>query len=224
MADGIVDKVVKSVSDAYNTAKSVGKQLSDEASGVASKTKNVGEYASSTAQEKPASVKQPISYDKPINPAAKYGDKPGEKRIDVKSYAGGTTNVRTSMFDEGVDSVPAMLTPGERVVKKSDNKKLKGMSNMKLVQAALAHGKQESKEPAKEEKSETPSKELKEIRIRKGAGNKGRIIEHHHLDMIQHPMEEHVAANRQDLLDHVDKHMGDMDEPSINPQSAPEGV
>jgi hypothetical protein len=206
--DGILDKTMKGVSDAYKSAKeavsgvtSMGKQLKEETGGVASKAKNVGEYTSGTATSKPE-VK-PATYDKPINPSAKYGDRPGEKRIDVKTYK------------DGVKYTPktgiAKLHEGERVIKKSDNDKLGGMSNMRLVEAALAHQKEEAKEPASEEKKETPAKELKELRIRKTA-NKGAIIEHHFTQPEFHQMQEHTVANKKQLAQHVMQHMDGVEE------------
>jgi hypothetical protein len=208
--DGMLDKVVKGVSDAYKSAKDFGKQLSEEAGGVASKTKNVGEYASGTETKQEAKPEaKPATYDKPINPSAKYGDKPGEKRIDIKNYKEGTKYTPKT----GI----AKLHEGERVIKNEDNKKLGGMSNMRLVEAALAHKKQEAKEPAFGEKSETPAKEIKELRIRKTA-NKGAIVEHHHTMPEFHQMEEHTVANKKQLAQHIMQHMNGMEEGEDSPE------
>lgn len=125
-------------------------------------------------------------------------------------------------YSKGTKYLPktgiAKLHEGERVIKASDNKKLGGMSNMRLVEAALAHKKQEAKEPAKEEKTETPAKELKELRIRRTANN-GAIVEHHYV-APEHKMEEHTVSNKKQLAKHLMQHMDGMDEGNEAPDKS----
>ena len=73
-----------------------------EAAGIAVKNKNIEEYKNATASPKEEkSTYVPSDADK-INPNAKYGDNPGEKRIDVSSYLKplGTPKM-APMYDDG---------------------------------------------------------------------------------------------------------------------------
>lgn len=69
----------------------------------------------------PAPVKSPA--DK-INAGAKYGDKPGEKRLDTSDWTKPLKG-QASVYHEGVKVVPktgpAILEKGEKVIKKEDN-------------------------------------------------------------------------------------------------------
>jgi hypothetical protein len=62
----------------------------------------------------------PVSPVDKVNPKAKYGDKPGEKRLDTSQW---TKDLPT--YHKGVASVPktglAVLKKGEKVVKAEDN-------------------------------------------------------------------------------------------------------
>ena len=72
--------------------------------------------------------------------------------------------------------------------------------SMAVVKGAL--GGHEAKKEAPKSK-----KEVKEVRIRK-AKNHGHIIEHHHTNPVDHPMEEHTTGNDDELASHVLTHMG----------------
>lgn len=124
--------VVKAVS-------SMGAQMvapdDDSAKGIAEKNKNLDEYKAGTEpkQEQPK-MYTPSDKDK-VSPGAKYGDKPGEERIDVSSYMkplyddGGEVEMQP-MYDDGgpVKNDPndghhqeAILEEGERVLTPEQN-------------------------------------------------------------------------------------------------------
>jgi hypothetical protein len=121
-------------------------------------------------------------------------------------------NVKTPSYKDGIDRVPktglAVLHKDEKVLNKEDAAVSRGEKgkNMHDSMSALAgalggHG------DKKEEKHKS-KKELKEIRIRK-AKNGGHIIEHHHTDPVEHPMEENTTTGDQEMGQHMADHMGD---------------
>jgi hypothetical protein len=72
--------------------------------------------------------------------------------------------------------------------------------SMAVVKGAL--GGHEAKKEAPKSK-----KEVKEVRVRK-AKNHGHIIEHHHTNPVDHPMEEHTTNGNDELASHMMEHMG----------------
>ena len=112
-------------------------------------------------------------------------------------------------YKDGIDKVPktgpAILHKGERVLNKEDAAVSRGEKgnnmheSMAMVKGALG---------GHEAKSEPKSKkELKEIRVRK-AKNHGHIIEHHHTNPVDHPLEEHTTNGDDELASHMMQHMG----------------
>jgi len=64
-----------------------------------------------------------------VNPAAKYGDRPGEKRIDTKKLAIGSFKKGGKVKKTGLYK----LHKGERVVKSKTAKKLDAMGGLRTV-------------------------------------------------------------------------------------------
>jgi hypothetical protein len=110
----------------------------DSASGIAAKNQNIQEYKSATEAPKEENRQYVPSPADRINPSAKYGNRPGEERIDVSSYIkpigmyddGGPVRM-TRMYDDGgpVKNDPndghhqlAVLEEGERVLTPEENK------------------------------------------------------------------------------------------------------
>lgn len=134
-----------------------------------------------------------------VNPNYKYGDKPGEKRIDTTemtkplgSFKDGGTVPKTGVYK---------LHKGEHVVTPQDHGKM--MHHMALASSVLAHD-----EPPKDAE---PKKEVHELHIKKGA-NGGFIVKHIHKMPHLHPDEEHVASHMDEMHDHLEEHMGEPDE------------
>jgi hypothetical protein len=170
-------------------AKELGKDLVPESKAIGDKARMVDEYVSAT-KPAPAAKSSPAS--KPINPNAKYGDRPGEQRIDVSDM----TKPLPS-YKHGTDYVPktgpAILHKGEKVVPKEQNLK-------DIISAAHDHiG---GGEPDKK-----PKKELHEIRTRK-AKSGGYIHEHHHTHPEHYKMEEHTSPDQDSMAAHMMEHMG----------------
>jgi hypothetical protein len=120
-----------------------------------------------------------------INPKAKYGSKPGEKRLDVtdmtkplSSYKNGTKYVP--------ETGPAILHKGEEVIPTKENM---------ATPYDMIHDKK-------------PAKKIKEVRTRK-AKSGGFIHEHHHTEPAHHPMEEHTTPDTKAMLAHMQEHMGE---------------
>lgn len=147
-----------------------------------------------------------------IRPTAKYGDNAGEKRIDVS----GMVKPLGKMHDGG--EVPKtgayIMKKGEHVL--TPEKKNLMHHAMSLAETALSHPDTEDKEP------EPPKKEIREMRIRKGASG-GYVIEHHHTH-FSHPMEEHTAKDTDDLHDHLEQHMGEPNDGEGNHEESGEST
>lgn len=92
---GLVGKITSRAKDIYSDMKKYPAALQEPMSGIAATGKNVEEY---NAAQRPA-MKQPYApttsapADR-INPSAKFGDRPGEKRID-------TTEMTKPLYDDG---------------------------------------------------------------------------------------------------------------------------
>ena len=124
-----------------------------------------------------------------INPKARYGMKPGEKRID-------TTEMQKplSSFKDGTDYVPKtgtyQLHEGEKVVPKDKN-----MENMKDKMMASLGG------------DKKPKKEIKEMVHSKSTNGKHIVVHRHHAP-AHHPDETHVLENMAALKAHMEDHAG----------------
>lgn len=107
--------VLNSLADAaVNAGKKMVAPDDDSASGLSAKRANIDEYTRATRPAKPASdpvVFAPTSPMDKINPRAKFGDRPGEKRLPV--YHKGTPAVPKTG--------PAILEKGEAVIPAKDN-------------------------------------------------------------------------------------------------------
>jgi hypothetical protein len=103
----------------------------DSAAGIAAKNQNIQEYENATAPKQETAVHHESTESDKINPSAKYGDKPGEKRIDVSSYLKPLGSPRMApIYDDGgpVKNDPedghhqlAVLEEGERVLTPEQN-------------------------------------------------------------------------------------------------------
>lgn len=127
-----------------------------------------------------------------INPKAKFGSRPGEKRIDTSDMT-----KPLGSFKKGTNYVPKTgvykLHEGEKVVTAEDNK----MNPYSKVT----------------EGAKKPKKVVKSIHTRR-ASSGGWIHEHHHTEPAHHPMEEHTTAAKNDMLSHMDEHAGSMPDAS----------
>jgi len=136
----------------------------------------------------PPAKKLPVSPKDLVNPKAKYGSRPGEKRIDVTEMA-----KSLGSYEKGTDYVPktgpAILHEGEAVTPAKDNPM--------NPYAKIA------------ESTKKPKKALKEIRVRK-AHDGSHIVEHHHHHPA-HPMEEHTAKDMEALQAHMQEHVPNME-------------
>jgi hypothetical protein len=144
-----------------------------------------------------------------INPKAGYGSGKGEKRIDTSDmvkpigsfHKGGTVPM------DG----PYNLKKGEHVMTAQQHGNMNHAFD--LAGSVLA---QQSPEP------DMPKKELKEMRIRKGA-NGGHIVTHIHTHMM-HPDEEHVHEHTDGLIDHVMQHMTEPNEGEAEADAGDPGI
>lgn len=145
----------------------------------------------------PAPVKTSVK-DK-VNPSGKYGDKPGEKRIDTapmvkplgKMHKGGTVP----------KTGPYIMKAGEKVLTPEKHDKLKAALDM--AKDAMAHG-----EPDADDMM--PAKKVKRMSIRK-ADKGGFIMNHMHHpphEMPEHD-EEHITPDMDGLKAHLDQHFGE---------------
>ncbi len=173
---GVIDSAVKKVKD----AKQAISDTSAEYSGLSK------EYAGKASQmsDKPAAAPAPKAASK-TDSGARYGDKSGEKRIDVKdmlkplgSYKHGTPYVpKTGMYK---------LHEGEAITPKEKNP----------MNASDAMAKISGKSQAK------PEKKIHKIITHKT--DDGKMIHthiHHHSN--HHPDETHVSNNMDEAQDHM---------------------
>lgn len=195
---GVLDKLA-------SAATAAGKRMAapddSTAAELASKNKNIDEYRRATAapvEDKPVRF-APTPAEK-VAPKAKFGDRPGEKRIDTS----GMTRALGS-YEKGTTHVPKTghykLHKGEAVVPAKENP----MNPYSKVTEA----------------TDKPKKVLHEVRTRK-AKSGGWIHEHHHTESMHHPMEEHTSASKDDMLSHMASHMAPEPEAEPNTQSASE--
>lgn len=119
-----------------------------------------------------------------IHPDAKYGDKPGEKRIDVS----GMTKPLPS-YKHGTDYVPktgpAVLHEGEKVTPAKDN--------VSTVMDKITGG--------------VPAKVISHMVHHKNHDGT-HTIEHHHTHSHAHPVEHHKLADMDAVIGHMQDHAG----------------
>lgn len=176
----------------------------DDLEGIKAKQANLDAYRASTAPKvEPERKASPTMDVDKFNPRAKYGDKPGEKRINVSdmikplpSYKKGTKYVPKTG--------PAILHEGEAVIPKKDNK-------MKNAYSKIT------------EHDGKPPKKIKEIRTRASASG-GHIHEHHHHHPEHHPMEEHTTADDKAMTDHMTANAGGDGMTATPPPAGPAGM
>lgn len=129
-----------------------------------------------------------------VAPKAKFGDRPGEKRINTDEM----TKPLGQMHSGGTvpKTGPYVLKEGEKVLTQGQHNHLKNA--MGLAHSVLADA------PDSEVQ---PPKVIRAMHIRK-ASDGSHVIEHHHVS-FSHPMEEHTAKNMDELHDHLEQHWGD---------------
>jgi hypothetical protein len=186
----VLDKLVDAAS-AVGSKMAAAPDDDRTAAGIKAKAANVKDYMDAVAQ-KPVTPKTPAAgtnVDK-INKNAKYGDRPGEKRLNVSDMT-----KPLASFKKGTTSVPktgpAIVHKGEAVIPAKENSMSDGLYDK--VPGMPAH---------------KPKKEIDHIRTSK-AKSGGYIHEHHHTAPEHHPKETHVSATKKDMLAHMAQHMGD---------------
>lgn len=147
--------------------------------------------AEDTKPQPPAAkpvAQQPSPADR-VKPGAKYGDKPGEERIDVKDMTKPLAGQMPS-YKDGTDYVPktgpAMLHKGEAVVPKKDN----------MVTDKITGG--------------VPAKVVSHMVHRKHKADH-HTVENHHTRPEHHPHEIHHfhgASALDQVHDHLEEHAG----------------
>jgi hypothetical protein len=185
----VLDKIVDAASKMGNK---VAQPQPSEAAGLKAKTDQIKQYtdAVSGKQDTPKAPPAAQDFDK-INPKAKYGDRPGEKRPDatgMPQYKDGTTNVPKTGA--------AKLHKGEAVIPAKENPM---NPDKKMFDMVPGMGK-------------PPKKELDHIRLRKANG--GHIVEHHHKAPFEgkEHMKEHVMSDMSAVHDHLENVMGQPNE------------
>ena len=176
--------------DLAKQATALVKPMTSEAAGLKETQKNVD----AVATPKTAPIASPVPETKSapvdrINPKARYGMKPGEKRIDTTEY-----QKQLGSFKDGTDYVPKtgtyQLHEGEKVVPKDKN-----MENMKDKMMASLGG------------DKKPKKEIKEMVHSKSTNGKHIVVHRHHAP-AHHPDETHVLENMAALKAHMEDHAG----------------
>lgn len=164
----------------------------DIAKSLAEKSKMIREALPKPPVANPVRSTAPAAPSKPaktdvIHPGGKYGDRPGEKRID-------TTEMTRPLgsFHTGTPYVPKTgnytLKEGEAVIPEDKNP-------YKMVM----------------EGAKKPAKVLHEIRTRKSK-NGGFIHEHHYTEPSHHKMEEHTSSSLEEMGKHMAQHGESMGE------------
>lgn len=180
---------IKSISDTYKSgdqeSSGIGKEL-------AAKKQMMDEGKKALTGDTPATPATPAaspSSGQVINSKAQYGDRPGEKRIDVSDMVKPLVK-----YHKGTSYVPktgpAILKKGEAVIPAEKNP-------MNTVNPFDLINKGDKK----------PKKEISEIRTKRA--HDGKMIHthiHHHPET--HPDETHVSSNMDDMHAHMENHMG----------------
>ena len=114
-------------------------------------------------------------------------------------------------YHKGTDYVPetgpAVLKKGEAVLDTKEAAKHRAAKGKNMTKVNAMSGPMSGAADALGGKAETPKKEVKEIRTRKGKTG-GYIHEHHHTAPEHHPMEEHTSADQDGMMAHMMEHMG----------------
>jgi len=168
---------------------------------------------------RPATGTRPLPAADRINPKARYGDRPGEKRID-------TTEMTKPLpsYEEGTDDVPedgpAMLHKGEAVLNKDDAKDMRESKGVKRVSKTLGGAKpKDKKEKLSAKKGVT--KKAHKIVARKAAG--GGVVLEHHYDSGKPEL--HFHPDAESAADQMKEHMSDeAGEEAGAPQGVPGGA
>jgi hypothetical protein len=176
--------------------------------GLAAKEQNIDEYKNATKptlSPDPAKDTTPSPKDR-VAPKARYGARPGEKRIDTKPMT-----KPLGSFEKGTSHVPKTgiykLHEGEAVIPKDKN-----MDSMKDKMTEALGG-----------SDKKPKKEIKEMHIRKTANGK-HIVTHKHHHPEHHPDEEHSMENMAALHQHMEDHAGTPNEGEGAESAAPAGA
>jgi len=176
----------------FEQGKAVAQPLTGEAQSIKDKSDMMDQYKSATATPapKPEPVHGTATVDK-IKPAAKYGDRGAEQRIDTKDWS---KPLGMKSYEKGTDFVektgPAILHKGEAVVPKEKNMK----SVTDKMKASLSG-------------DDKPKKEIKEIHTRKT--HDGKLVHKHiHHSPAHHPDEEHISNDSAEMHQHMDDHAG----------------
>lgn len=175
----------------------------DTMQSIKEKQANIDSYKDSFKPAAPRPPTRTAAVDK-VKPGGRYGDKPGEKRIDVSDM----TKPLLPSYKHGTDYVPetgpAILHKGEKVVTEKENK-------MKHDMYGKVH-----------EGDHKPKKAIKEIHTSRA--HDGKLIHkhiHHHPE--HHPDETHVSNDMAEMHDHMENHAGtpnDGEAPAGNEQMA----
>jgi len=180
----------------------------DSARGIDAKSKNIDEYNNATKPTftaEPARDTTPSPKDR-VNPKARFGARPGEKRLD-------TDEARRPLgsFKKGTSHVPKTglykLHEGEAVIPKEKN-----MDSMKDKMTEALGG-----------EAKKPKKEIKEMHVRKTANGK-HIVTHKHHHPEHHPDEEHSMENMAALHQHMEDHAGTPNDGEGAESAAPAGA
>jgi hypothetical protein len=175
---------------------------SREESGLGNRKQNEEEYEKAVGGPPEMPKANPPQQVDKIHSGAKFGDKPGEKRINVDQFT-----KPLGSFKHGTDYVPKTgnykLHEGEAVTPKEDN-----MADSKLFDMV----------PGRSSSEKKPEKHIKEIKIRKSHDGK-HIVTHVHHHPTHHPDEEHVANDMAALHNHLEDHAGTPNEGEETPAS-----
>lgn len=178
----ILDKVVEAAKGSSPVAPQGG-----EAEGLRAKKENVDAYMRATSGEEPL-PKAPAVSDNPdkISPKAKYGSRPGEKRINVDQMV-----KPLASYKNGTDYVPktgpAILHEGEKVTPAKEN-----MKNL----FSMVPGKGSEK---------APKKEIKHIITSKT--HDGKFMHKHVHHHSAHEDETHISNDAKERDAHMAAHM-----------------
>lgn len=205
LSDVMSDWSGGNVKRGYNAAEGLGGELAAKARMVAQGREALKPTAPEPA--KPFTPAEGGPNDR-VKPGAKFGDRPGEKRLDLSDVK------PLGTFKKGGE-VPKTgaykMHKGEQVLTPEQKNHMHNM-------LSLAEGPLSQEAPPE---PEPPKKEVREMRIRKGASG-GHIIQHSHVHMHLHPDEEHVTSDGKGLMKHIMEHMAGESEAEDENTESPE--